>query len=355
MRKSDKNDLTNEKASKERMEYEKQMEKEENVKYTDDMEQEEPVKCTDQMEQGKHMNFKELMEQENTYNGQDILKPKNDVVFQALFTRGSEYVTKSMIEDIIKIDIHKIDLDKSKDLLNDNARNKNGRLDIRAILNGNIDCDVEMQLVPHEKMIERFLYYWAKMYTANLKEGENYRELKKSISIIVLDAEIPLLKRIPKSYTKWEIREAEYQEEVLTDHFEMHIISLPEAIKEYDKNKDDKVLQWMMFLNDPGSVEVAEIMKKNKAIKEANKKLYEISQDEALRRQALNEEIARMDEEQRMYDATQKGLKQGKAEGKAEMIKQLASMKIETKQIAKAANMTEEEVKKILDEKNNIL
>ena len=142
-----------------------------------------------------------------------------------------------------------------------------------------------------------------------------------------------------------------YQREILTDHFEMHIISLPEAIKEYDKNKDDKVLQWMMFLNDPGSVEVAEIMKKNKAIKEANKKLYEISQDEALRRQALNEEIARMDEEQRMYDATQKGLKQGKAE----MIKQLASMKIEIKQIAKAANMTEEEVKKILDEKNNIL
>ena len=116
------------------------------------------------------------MEQENTYNGQDILKPKNDVVFQALFTRGSEYVTKSMIEDIIKIDIHKIDLDKSKDLLNDNARNKNGRLDIRAILNGNIDCDVEMQLVPHEKMIERFLYYWAKMYTTNLKEGEKITE-----------------------------------------------------------------------------------------------------------------------------------------------------------------------------------
>ena len=90
MRKSGKNDLMNEKDSKERMKYEKQM------------------------------------EQENTYNGQDILKPKNDVVFQALFTRGSEYVTKTMIEDIIKIDIHKIDLDKSKDLLNDNARNKNG-------------------------------------------------------------------------------------------------------------------------------------------------------------------------------------------------------------------------------------
>ena len=117
MRKSSENNLTNEKAGKERMQYEKQMEQQENIKYTDDMEKEEPVKYTDQMEHGKHMNYKEQMEQENTYNGQDILKPKNDVVFQALFTRGSEYVTKTMIEDIIKIDIHKIDLDKSKDLL----------------------------------------------------------------------------------------------------------------------------------------------------------------------------------------------------------------------------------------------
>ena len=37
-------------------------------------------------------------------------------------------------------------------------------------------------------------------------------------------------------------------------------------------------------------------MEENKDIKEANKRLMEISQDEALRRQALNEEIARLDE-----------------------------------------------------------
>ena len=99
----------------------------------------------------------------------------------------------------------------------------------------------------------------------------------------------------------------------------------------------------MMFLNDPESEEVAEIMKENKDIREANKKLYEISQDEAVRRQALNEEIARMDEEQRIYDATQKRLKQGKEE----MIKKLALMNVGISQIAKAANMTEEEIKKI--------
>ena len=299
----------------------------------------------------------EKLIEKNTYKGKDLLKPKNDVVFQTLFTRGSEDITKAMIEDIIKININKIDLDKSKDLLNDNVSNKNGRLDIRAILNGNIDCDVEMQLVPHEKMIERFLYYWAKMYTANLKGRENYRNLKKSISIIIIDAETPILKKIPKAHTEWEIREKKFQEVVLTDHFEMHIISLPEAVKEYNDNKKDEVLQWMIFIDNPENVEVSKIMEENKDIKEANKRLMEISQDEALRRQALNEEMARMDEEQRMYDAIHKGLKQGREEGreegskkaleqarkeKIEIINKLSSMGMTDSDISDAVGLSEQ-------------
>lgn len=37
-----------------------------------------------------------------------------------------------------------------------------------------------MQLATHEKMIERFWYYWAKMYVANLKVGNDYRKLRKN-------------------------------------------------------------------------------------------------------------------------------------------------------------------------------
>ena len=44
-----------------------------------------------------------------------VLQPKNDVVFQALFTRGKESITKAMLEDILKIKIRKLDLDRSKD------------------------------------------------------------------------------------------------------------------------------------------------------------------------------------------------------------------------------------------------
>ena len=125
------------------------------------------------------------------------------------------------------------------------------------------------------------------MYTANIKQGEGYSTLKKAISIIIVDAEIPLLEKIPKAHTEWRIMERNSEEIVLTEHFEMHIIVISKAVKEYKNNKKDEVLQWMMFLNNPENSEVSEIMKTNNDIKEAKVELEKISQDEAIRRQAL--------------------------------------------------------------------
>ena len=103
-----------------------------------------------------------------------ILQPKNDVVFKALFSRGKPRITQAMLEAILKTKIDKLELDKSTDLLNENAGDKNGRLDLRAIINGNTECDIEVQLVSNDNITERFLYYWAKMYAANLKIGDKY-------------------------------------------------------------------------------------------------------------------------------------------------------------------------------------
>ena len=306
---------------------------------------EEEMKVNENFEEGGLT--KKLIHNE-TCTKKSTLMPKNDVVFQTLFTRGADNITKALIEDIIKTKIKKIDLDKSKDLVNDSIRSKNGRLDVRAELNGNIDCDIEMQLVPHDKMVERFLYYWAKMYTANIKQGEGYNTLKKAISIIILDTEIPLFEKIPKAHTEWRIIEKNNEKVILTDYFEMHIIVISKAIKEYEKNKDDEVLHWMMFLNNPENSEVSEIMKVNNDIKEAKVELDKISQDERIRRAALNEEIAMRDDYQRIYDATQKGIKQGKAEEKSEIVKKLASMEMPIEKIAEAVELSEEEVQKIL-------
>ena len=259
---------------------------------------------------------------EEGVNISDLLLPKNDIVFQTLFTRGKESITKSLIENILKIKISKLDLDKNKDLLNDNTKDKNGRLDLRAVIDDNIECNIEVQLSTHKKMLERFLYYWAKIYTASLKLGEEYEKLRKTISIIIVNENIEQFREIKKASTKWRITEEKYKNIILTDHFQLVIIELSKAIKEYKENKEDGMLQWMMFLDNPEDVEVKKIMESNEEIKEAKNELDRISQDETLRRMLLKEKLARMDMKQMKKEAIEEGFEEGKREGKREGIKE---------------------------------
>ena len=288
-----------------------------------------------------------------------ILQPKNDVVFQALFTRGKERITKALLEDILKIKIHKLDLDKSKDLLNDNKKDKNGRLDLRAILNDNIECDIEIQLSTHDKVLERFLYYWSKMYSANLEIGEEYSKLRQTISIIIVDDEIKQFKEIKKACTKWQIREEEYRDKILTSYFQMNIIEISKAIKEYEKDKSNAVLQWMKFLDNPEDMEVKRIMEENQDIKEAKEELDKISQDDILRRMALKAKLERMDHKQELYEAKRDGRAEGRKEGevigeargikqeKEETALKMLKEKMDIEVITRITGLTEEEINKL--------
>ncbi len=281
-----------------------------------------------------------------------LLRPKNDVVFQALFTRGKEKITKDLLEKILKMKIHSIELDKSKDLLNDNKRDKNGRLDLRAIINDNVECDIEVQLSIHEKMLPRFLLYWAKMYSANLQVGEKYEQLRRTISIIIVDKELPEFKEIKKAQTNWQIREEEYRSIILTSYFEIIIIELPKAIREYETNKEDGALQWMMFLENPEDMEVTKIMEENENIKEAKEELDRISQDDVLRRMAFKAELERMDNEQMMYEARRDGKKEGIEQGAKEKELQIAKNMLKkgmnVSDIIEITGLTKEEVEKLV-------
>ena len=62
-------------------------------------------------------------------------------------------------------------------------------------------------------------------------------------------------------------------------------------------NQNDKLTQWMLFLDNPNNKEVLEIMNKNEEIKEAIDELEEISKDKELRLIAELKEKAIRDEE----------------------------------------------------------
>ena len=148
----------------------------------------------------------------------------------------------------------------------------------------------------------------------------------------------------------------------MTDYLEIIIIEIPKVVKAYHKTPDDEVLQWMLFLDNPEKEEVARIMEENKDIKEAKEELERISQDDILRRKALNRTLEIADRLQMKEDLEEakKELKEAKKEAQKEVenekkkvIKNLHKLNIPIDQIAQAVELTEKEIEEILKIQEN--
>ena len=136
-----------------------------------------------------------------------LLSPKLDVVFQALFGEiGSERITKEFLEAILERKIEEVDLSGNIVLRRENVEDKMGVLDVIAKINNNEYANIEMQVADKDNLLERILYYWARVYTRNIKKGEDYIELKKTIEILIVDFEIKQLKKLGY-HSKWKIIE----------------------------------------------------------------------------------------------------------------------------------------------------
>ena len=182
------------------------------------------------------------------------------------------------------------------------------------------------------------------------------------ILIAIIDYPLELTQTISEMETVWKLCEKNHPNLVLTDSIEICILELDKVKNTYYKNKLDKKAQWMLFLDDPNSREVKEIMEKNNDIKDAVIEVHERSKDEQLRRIAELKEKAIMDEKaiykagrlrgekEGIQEGLQKGITQGQLEKSIEIIKNLHSMNLTISQIAQAVDMSEQEVQKIIDE-----
>ena len=77
-------------------------------------------------------------------------------------------VTKELVGSILE-EITEIDLEQNPILEKNIKDEKIGILDIRAKLNNNTNCNVEIQLVDQKNIEKRALYYWSKMYIESIK------------------------------------------------------------------------------------------------------------------------------------------------------------------------------------------
>ena len=283
--------------------------------------------------------------------------PTNDFFFKKIFgSVGSEKITKSLLEAILKIDITAIDLDKNpiteKEVLDD----KLGVMDIRLEINGNVDCDVEMEMINRGNIEIRLMRYVSKIFIKGLKVGEKYVEAKDSIAILIANFELAKHKEVKKILPEYEMREKDYGNIVLTDKIKVYILELPKI--ERMKSEDKNLNLWIKFIKDLEVKRMADNEEKDekleetiKAIQEAKKKYEELCQDEHARyiaelREKYVEETASV-RQMGYEEGLEKGLETGQEKGKKEIAKMMKDNNYSIEEIMKMTKLSKEDIEKL--------
>jgi len=231
-------------------------------------------------------------------------------------------------------------------------------LDLIAKLDDDTICNIEMQMSAKEAIIERILFYWSRCYSGQLKKGESYDKLKKTIVILISNESLPDLGHL--SYvSSWQIIETKKRQTILTDLLEIYIIELP---KIEEAENDNELLDWLLFLEDPKSDRVVEKMKENEELSIAKKKLETLSQDEKMQKLAELRERAILDKntavsvsyengkKEGIKQGEKQGIKKGMEQGAIEIAKNLIKQGVSMSIIVQATNLSKEYIERLKQE-----
>jgi predicted transposase/invertase (TIGR01784 family) len=153
-------------------------------------------------------------------------KPQNDFIFKRLF---GEAETKDLLIHLLNAiflesggkPIVDLTIIENKELTKELIDDKTGRLDIRAETIENEQINVEVQVAEQKHMEKRSLFYLGKMFVESIKAGEQYENLKKTITINLLNFSFLQTERYHSSFHLYEDRD---KTQMLTDIIEIHFI-----------------------------------------------------------------------------------------------------------------------------------
>ena len=278
-----------------------------------------------------------------------LLDPKMDFVFKNIF--GSEKHPNILIsflnatlkpKDLItEVEIKNTDLNKGY------IEDKFSRLDVKATTSNDEIINIEIQLKNEYNMIKRSLYYWSKLYSEQLNEGEDYSLLKRTICINILNFKYLKTRMFHSVYRMKEI----HTNEELSDIEEIHFIEITKLEDGLDEK--DMLVAWIEFLKNPESEKVRSLEMSVDEIREAKDELIKMSNDDTqrelyeMRAKTLRDKISALNEAER------KGIKKGREEGEKnkaiEIAKSLIDLGLDKESIAKSTGLDLCEVEKLMN------
>jgi predicted transposase/invertase (TIGR01784 family) len=294
------------------------------------------------------------------------LNLKNDIVFKTFFSRkGNEEFLIDFLSALLKIEIKRISIREEVNLEQLSIEEKGGRLDLQAELNDGIIVSIELQICNHHDMENRTTFYSAKVLSKETERGSDYREIKQVYMINILDFELLGFEEYVSESVIVLDKHRDY--EVLKG-LKWYFIELPK-FREKHPDMNEKLNQWIAFIDDydKGMVKMAE--KKNKTLEKARLQMNYLTGDAEVKRLAELREKWEMDYRSGMNYAKEEGLKEGiekgiekgieqgikkgKKQEQKEMVRKMLAQNLSIDMIIEITGLTKEEIQEIKESKES--
>jgi predicted transposase/invertase (TIGR01784 family) len=196
-----------------------------------------------------------LKEETRAYKAQSYVDLKADFAFKQMFGQEeSRTILLAFLNALLDFEQQGYAPIASVDILNneierEHREDKKAVLDLLARTDDGTLIHIELQLIGVPHMASRQLYYWSRIYAKQLEKGRPYADLKRTISILISNAD--LLPQTGFYHSRFGLYEQK-QHFLLTDKLEIHVIELQKLLKAANAGQADPWTQaeirWLLML-----------------------------------------------------------------------------------------------------------
>ena len=242
----------------------------------------------------------------------NVISAKLDIIFKKIFTENEDMLhsfVASML-DIPPESISDIEI-TNPELTPESIESKFSRLDLSLRVDNRL-VNVEIQVKNDADYRDRTLFYWAKLYSSELKSGEKYSELKQTITINIINFNM----FSGNDYHTEVAAVIKGTGEVFSDKFSIHFFELKKVSKKPNPSSSREL--WLQFINADSEEDLNMISRTNVPImKKAVNVIYDMSEDTRIREIARLREKTLHDEASALGNAEAIGMAKGEAIGLA--------------------------------------
>lgn len=221
----------------------------------------------------------------------------------------------------------------------DSPRDKQSIFDIQAKTTEGKLINIEMQLFNKYDNEKRTLYYWSRQYAGQLEEGQSYKQLRKCVTINILNFSI-----LPNDryHNVFHLQE-DHSGITLIDDIEIHIMELSKLNTQSIPNEGG-LLNWLLFLKSEDTTNW-EVLKVNEpTLGKAMTALEYLSQDAEARRMYEMRQKALHDEASMLEGARAEGESIGRSKEKLEVAQNMLDKGMDIAIIAELTGLSAEQL-----------